>query len=380
MTPPNASDAFLSGQGIPVAPGEIEAELARLWGPSAERVGGPDLENPNVTRVSLANLVVVDLGPGEARVVSALDTIVARRPCRAIVLRDGEGPERRVMAEVSALCHLPAPGLPQVCSERIVLGAGPNALDLLPGAVFALLEPDLPLILWWVGDPRPASGLFRTLAAESARLIADLPDPAPDLGALRALLDCSACPHGRDLSWFGISAWRELVAQFFDPPGAAETLRRLGSVEVVAATPPGGGVPRVAAWLAAWLAGQLGWSPVRRSAPGADRVEATFAGPSGEISVTLRAEADPDIPLAQIRRVALSGGPDGEERLGLERPDGGSGEVRIETCSACRCALPRLVHAPEFDEARRVAAALESSRDDPPYRNALPHLLWLLGG
>ena len=28
----------------------------------------------------------------------------------------------------------------------------------------------------------------------------------------------------------------------------------------------------------------------------------------------------------------------------------------------------------------RVAAALESSRIDPPFKNALPHLLWLLDG
>ena len=52
------SDAFLNGQGIPVDPHEIETELTRLWGPAAERVGGPAPENPNVTRIVLANLVV----------------------------------------------------------------------------------------------------------------------------------------------------------------------------------------------------------------------------------------------------------------------------------------------------------------------------------
>ena len=36
-----SSDAFLSGQGIPVDPRDIETELTRLWGPAAERVGGP---------------------------------------------------------------------------------------------------------------------------------------------------------------------------------------------------------------------------------------------------------------------------------------------------------------------------------------------------
>ena len=43
------SDAFLSGQGIPVEPGQIEAELTRLWGPAAERAGGPELESPIIS-------------------------------------------------------------------------------------------------------------------------------------------------------------------------------------------------------------------------------------------------------------------------------------------------------------------------------------------
>ncbi len=380
--PGSASDAFLSGQGVSVAPGLVETELAKLWGPSAERVGGPDLENPNVTRVSLANLVVACLGQGgAARVETALDVVVARRPCRAIVLRGNDDPERRISAEVSALCHLPAPGLPQVCSERIILNAGPNARGLLPGTVLGLLEPDLPLILWWADDPRPDLDLFRTLAAEASRLLVDLPDPWPwpDRDALHIALDPALNPYSRDLAWFGISRWRELVAQFFDPPGCLETLRRIASVQVEAAAPTADRVPRVAAWLVAWLAGQLGWDTVRRE-ESAGRIEATFRGPADEIAVSLRVEAAPDLPLAEVRRVELiSPGPDGEESFGLARLDHTSGEVRLNICSPTRCPLPRLVHSPEFDPAHRVAAALESSRLDPPYRHALPHLLWLLG-
>ena len=107
---PSASDAFLSGQGIPVALDDVEAELVRLWGPSAERIGGPDLEQPNVTRVALANLVVGRLSQDGVSVASALDTVVARRPSRSIVLLRSNDLERKVRAEVSAVCHLPAPG------------------------------------------------------------------------------------------------------------------------------------------------------------------------------------------------------------------------------------------------------------------------------
>ncbi len=120
------TDSFLEGQGIPVNLHEIETEMTKLWGPAAEQVGGPELENPHVTRIALANLVVACLdGDGES-LGGVLETVIARYPCRAIVVLGSNDPGRRIAAEVSALCHLPAPGLPQVCSERIVLRAGPE--------------------------------------------------------------------------------------------------------------------------------------------------------------------------------------------------------------------------------------------------------------
>ena len=256
------SDAFLSGQGIPVEPGQIESELTRLWGPAAERAGGPDQESPNVTRIVLANLVV-EAGPECPECLeAALDTVVARYPCRAIVLRRTSEPGRKVGAEVAALCHLPAPDKPQVCSERIVLRAGPEAVDLLPGAVRPLLEANLPFVLWWTDDPRTSPDLFRDLAVECSRLVLDMADPQAEPEALKFGLDPSINPYMRDSAWFGITRWRELVAGFFDGPNAVDLISRITAIEVRAEVPGASSakVPRVAAWLVAWLAGQLGWT------------------------------------------------------------------------------------------------------------------------
>ena len=151
------------------------------------------------------------------------------------------------------------------------------------------------------------------------------------------------------------------------------------AVRVEAAAPTADRVPRVAAWLVAWLAGQLGWEAIRRE-ESSGRIEATFRGPTGEVAVSLRVEAAPDLPLARVRRVELtSPGPDGEESFESlsNRPHLRRDPHRHLLAGPLR--LPRLVHSPEFDPAHRVAAALESSRLDPPYRHALPHLLWLLG-
>ena len=386
MTPTAETEAFLSGQGISVPLSTIETELTRLWGPSAEGIDGSDPDHPTVTRLSLANLVVGCLGADSEQVRKALDTVLARHPCRAIVLRLTSDPVRRVSAEVAAQCALPAPGLPQVCSEQIILSAGPNALDLLPGAVRPLLESDLPMVVWWGGDPRPYWDLFRDLTDEATRLIPDFPDPAIDPDLIRLALDPahSGNPFSRDIAWYGVTRWRELVAQFFDGVAGSESLARLTQVELSLAASSLEHPARAGAWLVAWLAGQLRWKPLTRTVVG-PRIEAQFESPRGPVAASIDSILDPSVPYAQVRDVRLkAAGPNPaspntrDESFRVTRIVG-TPEVRIETSSAARCVLPRLVHASEWDEARRMAAALESRRFNPPYDNALPHLMWLMG-
>jgi len=379
------SEAFLSGQGVPVPLSTIETELTRLWGPSTDGIDGAAPDHPTVTRLSLANLVVGCLGPDSEAVRQALDTVLARHPCRAIVMRLSNDPSRRISAEVAAQCSLPVPGLPQVCSEQIILSAGPSAVDLLPGAVRPLLEPDLPMILWWGGDPRPYWNLYQDLADEATRLILDFPDPECDPELIRLACDParSGNPMTRDIAWFGVTRWRELIAQFFDDAAGMAALRRLKRVEFTLAAPSLCRPARAGAWLLAWLAGQLGWKPESRIVDGS-RIEARFQGPSGLVTATVQSTLDPSVPYSQIRDVLLTAGP-GPDPSNLTDDSFrvtrivGTPEVKIETCSEARCMLPRLVHASEWDEARRMAAALESRRFNPPYVDAAPHLAWLLG-
>lgn len=378
--PDTSANDFLKGEGIPVDPRDIEDKLIQLWGPAAERMGGPELEHPTVTRVVLANLVVGSRLADAAPIDATLDTVVERYPCRAIVLRQTEEAARKVSAEVSALCHLPAPGMPQVCSERIVLRAGKTSLDLLPAAVRSLLEADLPFVLWWTYDPRDAEDIFLDLGDECSRLILDLPDPGAHVEALRLGLRLEKIPYARDIAWFGISRWRELVAQFFDGP-CRTGLDQIAGVEIDAQAPDLSQPPRAAAWLAAWLAGQLGWNDesVQTASPGS--LEATFHGPQGAIEVRVRTGIEPKMPFACLTGVRLRlRTSHGDVHYRAERPSGEAAEVHVEVDDPQACTLPRLVHARTYDAARRVHAALESARDDPPFRRALPHLLWLLQG
>ena len=256
-----------------------------------------------------------------------VEEVITRYPCRAIVVRGVDDGERKITAEVSALCHLPDPGMPQVCSERIVLRAGPDAVGLIPGAVRPLLEADLPMVLWWTTDPRSHEALFRDLGDECSRLLLDLPDPGTPAAALRLGLDPAICPCSRDTVWFGLTRWRELVAQFFDPPCHHETLNRVDSLQIEALSPDPSVPPRLAIWLAAWLAGQLGWKPqgrpVNQVTSSGSSFRAAFLGPLGTLAVEIVTQPItahlPATPL--ITGVAITArGPEGVETFCLQPP------------------------------------------------------------
>ncbi len=68
----------------------------------------------------------------------------------------------------------------------------------------------------------------------------------------------------------------------------------------------------------------------------------------------------------------------GAEHFRLARPSIDATAVRVDAASGDLCRLPGFIEAPELDPAHRVAAALESSRLDPPFQKALPIALWLL--
>ena len=86
--------------GIPVDLRDVEAELARLWGPAALELGVPKPECPNVTRVVLANLVLECLDADIDTLSPVLATVMAQFPCLAIVLCGSTDPAK-VTAEIS---------------------------------------------------------------------------------------------------------------------------------------------------------------------------------------------------------------------------------------------------------------------------------------
>ena len=170
-----------------------------------------------------------------------------------------------------------------------------------------------------------------------------------------------------------------------------EKLERIESVVVEAVAPDPTRPTRLAIWLVAWLAGQLDWKP--QGQPENQQADDSSSGLIARISRcrgrSVRSHRHPHsaarLPGLASDRLGHHQDPAARCRPELRRdPFGlsGLGPARRLCWSRPRrddsTGLPRGVDAPELDTARRIAAALESSRIDLPFRNAFPIALWLM--
>ena len=136
---PAVAETFSAG--IPVEVGQIQRELKKLW----------DAGDGVMTRASLINLAVYSEAPDSLGTNTAiLSRLTEEHACRAIVIAaNPKADENRVQAWVSAHCHVTRAGSKQVCSEQLSFSLAGQQCGFLPNIVFAQLDSDLPLYLWW---------------------------------------------------------------------------------------------------------------------------------------------------------------------------------------------------------------------------------------
>ncbi len=260
--------------GMPGEIGKIDRELKKLWEDGGEMM----------SRASLMNLAVYSEAPGSlehnTQLVSA---ITEDHACRAIVIAaDPAAPTDQVEAWISAHCHVSRAGSRQICSEQVSFSLKGASAKLLPNIVFAHLDSDLPLYLWWQGefhDPMDAQ-----LWSRVDRLVYDSQNWG-DFGAQMKLVE-NAQHNAKqrvvlcDLNWTRLVHMRLALAQFFDAPAIRARLGEIDRVKIEFAS----GYRSTAVLLAGWLAAQLRWEAgPRRSDSALD-----FQGANGRaISVSL---------------------------------------------------------------------------------------------
>ncbi len=234
----------LSSLGTEVALPKIDRALKELWS-----------NDETKTRASLINFAIYSEDP-DAVVANneLLNRITADNACRALLITClPEASPARARAWINALCR-PYQGKQVVCSEQIsfVLEGGDAAQ--VQNVVFAHLDSDLPLIVWWQGDltknfEERFYSRIDTLIIDSARWCNPVSEFAWLVDAKK-----SANFDVRDLSWTRSHFLRTALANSFQDAKAREHLPWVETVEITHVA----GQSCAALLLAAWIAQRLG--------------------------------------------------------------------------------------------------------------------------
>jgi glucose-6-phosphate dehydrogenase assembly protein OpcA len=357
----------------PVDVAAIERELRAAWTSADGPSGG-------TTRACTLNLVIVsevDERPAAAGARTDLTGLIAditsEHPCRVFDVRLDPGAEALLRAGISAHRHRPAGSVRQVCCEQVTLEAGGAAVDDLPGSIGPLLVPDLPVFLWWRGEPPFAARRFERLTHGVDRLIVDSAEGSGSAPFVHALADWRRRhPRGAapgDLNWRRLSAWRSLVAGLFDAPEDRVELERIHSVDIGWPTPGPGRLAARCFYMAGWLASRLGWDLLDSGVRIVENGLTMRAGGGRGVDLTLRGTGAGDGPCA--RSLTLAGGEGGDGWLArLEAPPG----VAHATCRVRRAGRPDELRHEDLGVnslARLVGRELESAGVDRVYEDAL---------
>ncbi len=372
----------------------IEQELGRIWAQPdlMVHIEGDHVGRHIAARTSVMNLVVIarqpELGERSAEIISRL---TGRHPSRTLIVlsADPDGPPW-LDARIQAHCVLPRADAPETCSELIFLTAGGETGRHLSALVAPLLIHDLPVTVWWPGEPPLGSDPADDLLDSTDRLVVDgstwSGDGLARLRQLAALYDRFDRLSVRDFALVRQSRWREAIATLFDLPDLRPYLTHIKRISVTYAAGGETGEPGSTnlvkpLYHVAWLASRLGMTvaspltpvePRGRSAPARTRpgekpplhrgLAARLRDRSSDVSVVIRPIASPMPPGTTLRVELLA------ERRGSELRADVTAEqenVHVHTWLDGIQAMDRTFKAPRRNDVDLLSEALEVGRPDP---------------
>lgn len=240
------NDSDLGRLGLETPISRIDRALKQLWESDEAK-----------TRASLINLAIYT---EDSSLLAAdndlLDHVAAEHACRALlILALPESQPPRARAWIQALCR-PYQGKQAVCSEQIsfVLEGGDAAQ--VQNIVFAHLDSDLPLVVWWQADltqhfEERFYSRIDTLIIDSSRWS----DPAKQFDALRAAMSAETADFDvRDLAWTRSHFMRTALASCFQDAAALQNLAKLQIIRITHLQ----GQRTTALLLAVWINQRLG--------------------------------------------------------------------------------------------------------------------------
>jgi glucose-6-phosphate dehydrogenase assembly protein OpcA len=400
---------------------EIERELVKIWSTPKLIMRGEDgrEERHIAARTSVMNLVVIARRPELGEHCSAIVAeLTGRHPSRTLIVSsaDPDGPSW-LDAQVRAHCMLPQEGSAEVCAETIYLTAGGESGRHISAIVSPLLIHDLPVTVWWPGEPLFPSRATADVLRLADRLVVDGSSWGGNgLERMAAMVEAShrfrvvVC----DFALTRQSRWREAIASVFDLPEFLPYLRHLRRIAVTYATHDPSGRPGTTnvvkpAYHVAWLASRLGLrverplatierGPARAAAAAGRAPVAHGAGPGGwraahavamhrGLGATLRSDSH---AISVVVRPVLSEMPGGTTlRVELLAERRGS-ELRADVTAEAESVhvrvwqdgievLERTFRAARRSESDLLAEAIEANTPDPVAQGALDAAAALAG-
>ncbi|HEV8401538.1 MAG TPA: glucose-6-phosphate dehydrogenase assembly protein OpcA [Candidatus Limnocylindrales bacterium] len=391
---------------------EIESALARIWASQDLTVTEDGQPGRRIAaRTSVMNLVVVARRPEYSeRCAATMQMLTGRHPSRTIVIQsaDPDGPSW-LDARIEAHCVLPRPDAPETCAETIHVTCGGEAGRHLSAIATPLVVHDLPVTIWWPGEPPFRERAAIDLLAGSDRLIVDGSSWSGDgLARLREMADLAGSTSVAisDFALIRQSRWREAIASIFDDPEFMPYLRSLRRIAVTYGTHDETGALGSTnlvkpIYHVGWLASRLDLSVVRplaeagghgRAGSGASRGTRPGAGASKPVIsrglVATLSDGRAEVGVV-IRPVVSSTPPGTTLRVELLAERRGS-ELRADVTAEAETvhvrvwldgveALDRSFRAPRRTEVELLAEAIESGGRDPVAVGALRSAARIVG-
>jgi glucose-6-phosphate dehydrogenase assembly protein OpcA len=269
------------------------------------------------------NLVVVAGSPDLAdRYLPVADEVAKSALARAIVVALApDDPRSELHGEATAICGVDEG--PDTCIERVRIFASGNMCSRVASTVEALLVPEIPTTIVWLGKVYVDDPVFESLAKVAQQIITD--SEYTSVTNLMHLTRWSRESHDRpkiaDLAWTRLAGWQDLVARFFDDPKLQPFAQAVTKLTLRQASDKGARLGSEGSLLLGWLGTRLGWKASRLG--GALR----FRRPDGgnitvEFGVTPRPEGVAPFALSALTLVAEV---DGQKLVGTLERDLGSG-------------------------------------------------------
>ncbi|HYT36537.1 MAG TPA: glucose-6-phosphate dehydrogenase assembly protein OpcA, partial [Ktedonobacteraceae bacterium] len=215
---------------------EIEDVLASLWKSSADNVRAGT--NARV-RTSILNLVIctpdIETAQRASKILRELSSTQLAR-VTILILDSREDAPPAINAWVTLRCFSMISDLMRHCFEQTTILASGSAVRSVANIIQPLLKQDLPVYLWWLGDPPEQNDpTFISLVDISGRIIVDSTSffkPEQDIATLSAFFHTAPECALSDLNWGRITPWRQLISQFFDVPEYRSYLAGVASIEI----------------------------------------------------------------------------------------------------------------------------------------------------